>query len=95
MELSGWLALAGLVFGSGAGVALVRYSVRHGEKHKEIELRLASGEKRFDRLEGKLGEIATKVDHVGVAVREVLVAIGERKPGAGINGETTGGRQAA
>lgn len=97
MELSGWLALAGLVVGSGAGAGLLKFVVGHARKHQEIEDRLQSGGRGFERNDadhgrilGKVEALAGKVDRVGAAVQEVLVAIGERKAGAGINGDSGG-----
>lgn len=99
MELSGWLALAGLVVGSGAGAGLLKFVVGHARKHQEIDDRLGSGKESFARNEadhreilGVVRAIGGKVDRVDVAVREVLVAVGERKPGVGLNGhEKPGG----
>ena len=99
MSLGEWLALLGVILGSGVGVGLLRYAVRHERKHQQIDDQLDSGGKRFDRNDadheailGQVEALSAKVDRVGAAVREVLVAVGARKPGAGINGNgKTGG----
>ncbi len=91
MVLTITLSILGLLVGSGAGVGLLKYAIAHAKKHQQIDDCLGSGGKRFERIEGKLDALSGKVDGVGTAVREVLVAIGERQPGAGINGDTKHG----
>ncbi len=98
MSLSEWLALGGVILGSGVGAGLLRYAVRHEKKHQQIDDELDLGGKRFDRNEadheailGQVAALSGKVDRVGAAVREVLVAVGARRPGAGINGNGKAG----
>jgi uncharacterized membrane-anchored protein YhcB (DUF1043 family) len=100
MVLTEWLAIGGLVLGSGAGLGLWRYSVRHEREHQKIDDRLEWGKDHFDRNDadheailGKLARAAKKMDstirnlaEVKQGVGELLVKLDLRKPGQGING---------
>lgn len=94
MDITTAIALASLLLGGGVGTGLWRYSVAHAREHQQIKDRLEWGREEFDKnkedheeIKDALDKIDEKLDKVGVAVNEILVASGDRRPGAGINGK--------
>ena len=94
MDLATLISISGLLFGGGIGVALWRYTVAHERRHQRIEDRLEWGKETFERnnkdharIEEKIDDIDDTLEAVAVAVREILVLSGARKPGEGINGK--------
>jgi len=81
------LSIFGLLFGSGAVIGLLRYIIGHENKHRAIEARLEWGSKQFSENKEDHDRIESKLDVLGIGVRELLVHEGLRKPGQGINGE--------
>ena len=86
MDISCWLAIAGLLLGSGAGVGLLRFAMSHASRHALIEKRLQGGDERFSRIEGKVDSLGHQLGRVDTAAHEILVKLGCRTPGVDING---------
>jgi hypothetical protein len=100
MSLTECIAIMGVLLGSGVGVGLWRYSVRHEREHQKITDRLEWGKDHFERNDAdheailaKLARAAKKMDstirnlaEVKQGVGELLVKLDLREPGQGING---------
>ena len=81
------LSIFGLLFGGGAMAGLLKYIMRHEQKHKDIERRLAASteDSRENKKDHKRIEHKLDVQYVGL--KELLVHFDLRRPGQGINGE--------
>ena len=81
------LTIFGLLFGSGAVVGMLRYIIKHDQKHKEIDARLKAAAEDSKENKEDHERIEEKLDLQIVGLKELLVHFDLRRPGQGINGE--------